>query len=177
MDTTTVLLATAEIGVAFAGFAGLAALLGRRHTMDDVRVDVMRLRAILEGSLSVAAAAILPLVLLSMQTADDVTWRLCSGVYLALSLLLVGVWTRRIRSATRAGVPFDRRIVWMFYSIAAIMTVLLGSNLLGLSQARLFSLYLTSLYIVLFGMALLFLRLVASLVASTVRTDSSDRES
>lgn len=175
MDTTTVLLATAQIAVAFAGFAGLAALLGRRQSKDDVRIDVMRLRAILEGSLSVVAVSVLPLILLSMGMTRSGTWRFCSGVYLAVSLALVIVWTSRIRGATRAGLPVNRRITGMFYGIAGLLTLLLGSNLFAFPETLMFAVYLASLYIVLLGMALLFLRLVASLITSAAPSDGSDR--
>ena len=157
---------TAEIAVAFAGFGGLAALLGRRRTRDDVRIDVMRLRAILEGSLVVGGSAILPVILLALDVGEEATWRISSGVYLTLSLILVSLWTMRIRRATRAGAMLDRRITGMFYVIAAVLLVILTINLFNLSASRLFPLYLASLYTLLFGMAVLFLRLVASLVAS-----------
>jgi hypothetical protein len=158
---------TAEVAVAFAGFSGLAALLGRRRSRDDVRVDVMRLRAILEGSLVVAGAAVLPVFFFALGASEEATWRTSSALFLTASLLLVGVWTKRIRRAVQSAASFNRRVVGMFYGIAIVQGTLLGVNLLNLSESRLFPLYLISLYTLLFGMAVLFLRLVASLVAAS----------
>ncbi|MFQ5891124.1 MAG: hypothetical protein ACE5JR_13955 [Gemmatimonadota bacterium] len=173
MDRAEVLLTTAEIAIAFAGFGGLAGLLGRHRTRDDVRIDVMRLRAILEGSLMVAGAAALPLVLSSYSEGSDSIWRVASGLFLLASLMLVGLWTKRIRAVVAAGVALDRRIVGMFYLIAVVMTGLLGLNLLNVSPGRLFPRYVSALYTQLFGMAILFLRLVASLVATAGHDETS----
>jgi len=170
MDRVAILLTTVEVAVAFAGFGGLAALLGRRRTRDDARIDVMRLRAILEGSLLTGGAAALPVVLLAYGASERVVWRVASVLFLMCALLVVGAWTSRIRLALREGAAFQSGILSFFYGIAIAMTVLLIASLVA-GSGRSFAMYLSALYTILFGMAILFLRLVASLVGASAQGD------
>ena len=49
MDESDILLTVAEVGVALAGFASLAAILGRRDKHTDPLVNAIRLRGLLDA--------------------------------------------------------------------------------------------------------------------------------
>ena len=68
------------------------------------------------------------------------------------------------------GVVLERRVLSLFYGISLVMTLLLTASLV-VASTRAFPLYLSALYTNLFGMAVLFLRLVASLVSASAPGD------
>ena len=63
MPEVDILLTTAEVAVAFAGFASLVTILGRGSSQVDPRVIALRFRGMLTNSLLVVAFSMIPLVL------------------------------------------------------------------------------------------------------------------
>jgi hypothetical protein len=78
----------AEVGVAFAGFAGLVTVLaGRaRRSRERAELDLVFLHTVLATSLSVVAFALLPPSLVEMGMAPDVAVRTCAALFLAASI-------------------------------------------------------------------------------------------
>ncbi len=84
MPEVDILLTTAELAVAFAGFASLVTILGRKYSRVDPRIVAMRFRGMLTNSLLVVPFSIIPLVLFRYGLSETVVWRL-SSVLLALA--------------------------------------------------------------------------------------------
>jgi hypothetical protein len=62
VERADLLLTTAEIAIAFAGFASIVSVLGRGRSSDDSRLDALRLRAMLESALTVVVFALAPFI-------------------------------------------------------------------------------------------------------------------
>ena len=60
LSESELLLTISELSVAFAGFASLASILGRRMSKDDPRLDAGRLLNMLTVSLSLTVLALVP---------------------------------------------------------------------------------------------------------------------
>ncbi len=84
MPEAEILLTTAEIAVAFAGFASLVTILGRRSSRVDPRIIAMRFRGMLTNSLLVVAFSMIPLLLFRYGLRETAVWRI-SSVLLALA--------------------------------------------------------------------------------------------
>ncbi|MEZ5558182.1 MAG: hypothetical protein R3E86_06495 [Pseudomonadales bacterium] len=94
----------AEIGVAFAGFAGLVTVLARRSQRSEKRaaLELVFLHTVLATSLSAVAFALLPpsLSYLGVEPANSL--RIASGLFLAVSIGY-GSWAGpRARAAYKA---------------------------------------------------------------------------
>jgi Zn-dependent protease len=75
MSEADLLLTTAEIAVAFAGFAGLISVIGRGSASDPRRAAIL-LRFALEVSLFVVAFSLIPLLPLNYGVATESLWRI-----------------------------------------------------------------------------------------------------
>jgi hypothetical protein len=75
------LLTTAQIGMALAGFAGLVTLLGRPSPRADSRLNEIRFRSMVELSLTLAAFGLLPFVPTELGLVESVGWRVSSAGY------------------------------------------------------------------------------------------------
>jgi hypothetical protein len=94
----------AEVGVAFAGFAGLVTVLAARATRSAERaaLDLVFLHTVLATSLSVVAFALLPPSLVEIGVEPETALRACAAVFLAASVGY-GSWAGpRAGSAYRA---------------------------------------------------------------------------
>jgi hypothetical protein len=88
----------AEVGVALAGFTGVAVVLGRRAEGAWSYVEIGQLRQLLESSLAVALLALLPLVLERLAGSPAVLWRVSNGLACLAGLGLGGAyWLRYLR--------------------------------------------------------------------------------
>ena len=148
-----ILLSMAEIAAAFAGFAALAGVIGRRSA-ESQQLDFERLRSVVIASLVVVVASLLPIVLSRFGLSDVVAWRLASGLALALNLLgMVQVF--------RGGTYTP-----MGYALEALMDVALLVNLIALFPQNMAALYLAFLVLLLCQAAGAFLGLLTSLFGS-----------
>jgi len=94
----------AEVGVAFAGFAGLVTVLAGRARRSEERaaLDLAFLHTVLATSLSVVAFALLPPSLVAMGVESETALRVCAAIFLAVSIGY-GSWAGpRARAAYRA---------------------------------------------------------------------------
>ena len=78
LSESELLLTTAELSVAFAGFASLASILSRRLSQDDPRVDSGRLINMLTPSLTVTALTLAPFLPMLFEWSHGAVWRASS---------------------------------------------------------------------------------------------------
>jgi hypothetical protein len=90
------LFVTAEVAVAFAGFASIVGVLGRRTTRDHPLIDAFRLRGLLECSLVVVCFSLLPYALIRSFPTELAAWRLSSALFaVAGGLSFLSIFKRR----------------------------------------------------------------------------------
>jgi hypothetical protein len=155
-----ILLGIAEIAVAFAGFAAIAGVIGRRQRGSEQH-DFERLRGVVLASIVVVVAALVPIVLSRFDLPESTTWRLASGAALVLNL-----WglAQVIRGGRRSGLHrADRFYTSLAYSIEVPLECVLIANVFALFPAHLAALYLTFLVLLLCQAAVVFVALLASL--------------
>jgi hypothetical protein len=75
------MLTTAQIGMALAGFAGLVTLLGRRGPGADARLNEIRFGSMMELSLTLTTFSLLPLIPAELGASEASSWRIASGLY------------------------------------------------------------------------------------------------
>ena len=90
----SVLTSVIQVAIAIAGFSGIVAVLGRRSEGEWDANDRIRLQGLLLGSFATMLFAFLPYILLSAEIAQDLTWRVSSGVH-AIVIGVVAIIRRR----------------------------------------------------------------------------------
>ncbi len=145
MPEVDILLTTAELAVAFAGFASLVTILGRRSSQVDPRIVAMRFRGMLTNSLLVVPFSIIPLVLFRYGLSETVVWRL-SSVLLALAgginfLALL----RRGRPLLAGAVPISSVRLTVTSGLFGLAEVVLVLNASGVTETIASAAYLTGL--------------------------------
>jgi hypothetical protein len=160
------LLTTAEVAVAIAGFATLLTILGRRRGETESAINSIRLRAMLETSFLVIAFCFFPLLLNEFGIPIEWVWR-GSSLGLALaggSYTLYRVGVARSIFGTYFG---PNRVFQSFtYGVIAAWEVVLLLNAGGTFPSLAAAVYVTILYVQLLMAGLFFLRLVASILQS-----------
>ena len=79
MQGADVLIVFAEVAAAFAGFAGVVVVFGRRDRAWAPN-DALRFRFMLENSLFTVAFALLPFLFHHLGASPRLTWGTCSGL-------------------------------------------------------------------------------------------------
>ena len=156
------LLTFAEIGVAFAGFAALAGVIGRSRSRDGARLDLERLRAVIYMGLLVVVAALIPVVVAKYQVPDGAIWRISSVITLLLNWVILVAVLRHARRDT-GDYSGDKLANWILYPMEAGAELPIIANVLGLFSTYAPAFYFTFLIVGLCQTAFLFLRLVDSL--------------
>ena len=123
MDETDILLTVAEIGVALAGFASLAAILGRRDKHTDPLVNAIRLRGLLDAGLSAMLLALVGVLMLKIGGHSAWVWPAASGVGLAF-VSTIGTAAFR-REKLRRHLPGFRKFA------SAVMFTLVAAAFVG----------------------------------------------
>jgi dipeptide/tripeptide permease len=163
LSESELLLTTAELSVAFAGFASLAGILGRRMSRDDPRVDSGRLINMLTISLGATAIALAPLLPMLFGWSQGMVWRL-SGTF---GLLLYGAiapgLVRRARQM-RQFEGYNPVSNAINFTLAGISVAALLCCIIGLPPANPFATYYGALLALLAQSAILFFRVIASLL-------------
>jgi hypothetical protein len=151
----------AELAIGLAGFASLVAVVGHRQGRDSRELDVARLRSMLEMSLLVACFALIPHIPHQAGLSEALVWQSCSGLFavVAAAFTIYGI-RRLILSLPRHDLNYPWHVFWVGLSASAVIS--LGVAALGLLAPT--SAYLWGLYVYLTIAALIFLRLVRSLL-------------
>lgn len=175
MSESEVLLTIAEVAVAFAGFASLVGMLGRRSALDDPRVLGVRMRAMLLTSLLVVAFTILPLVFDAYGLGEGTVWRASSLLLVVAALVYLRWLLLSFRSLGEVGITPSR-----FQMVVVVPTLLLSILILCvlLLLNALFAssgVYLTALSLLLFQSGFAFCLIVFSFLPR-VETEETDVE-
>lgn len=163
MEETEILLTVAEIGVALAGFASLAAILGRRDRHTDPLVNAIRLRGLLDAGLSAMLLALVGVLMLQIGGANDWVWQPAGAV----GVLMVGtIGTAAFRrEKLRRHLPGFRRLA------SAVMFTLVATAFVGFALVSVgfvrhygFHVYLGMLLLLLVICCTMFVLVIASLI-------------
>ncbi len=158
------LLTIAEVAVAFAGFASLVSILGRRSSRDSPVVQAARLRVLIISSLLVVAFAFFPVVPHRLGASDPAVWRISSGVFATAGLAMVAVTFGNLERIRAAGRP-PPGFAWRGAVIGSVLFTawaLLVSNAVGAFPASAAAIYILSLLLFLFLAGFMFANLLLS---------------
>ena len=108
MENGGILLTIAEVAVAFAGFASIVSVLGRRSSDTPEHINALRMRAMILSSLLAVAFSILPFLLHSYGLAGAALWRTSSVFLLFASTGLAYSIMRRIIEVPASGTGAER---------------------------------------------------------------------
>ena len=159
MDPRDLLLTIAEVAIAFAGFASLAAVLATRSERTAM-ANAMRLRSLLIYSLATVAFCFVPFVPSYYGLSTTASWNLSSlllAVFVGCANLLL---TRYYGGANPTKVPIYRLIPWLASTWLPIALVVLG--LLGVGT--IIGNYILALLTMLLTSAASFLGVIAALL-------------
>lgn len=164
MNAFELLLVIAQMSVAFAGFASLASALSARHQADETRVDAGRLINMLVISLSTAMLALLPFIPMMFGFAEPLAWRGSAVVaFGTLVLFAPGVLMRVRRMKQYAGFSIWTNVINI--ALSAIAATAFIFCVFGLPALQPSASYVAGLVALLLTCALVFFRVIASLLS------------
>ena len=163
LSESELLLTVSELTVAFAGFASLASILGQRFSRDDPRVDAGRLLNMLTVSLSLTLLALFPFLPMLLDWSSRWVW----GASGAVGAITVAAISPRV-----AGRAVDMKQYSGFSPLANTLNfaLFIGASIgflcsaLGLPPVNPFMAYFASIIALLLSCAILFFRVIASLL-------------
>jgi hypothetical protein len=162
LEGTDTLLALAEIGAAFAGFAALVSVLrGGSDQPTQAVHDLLRLRLVISSSVAGVAAALIPLGLAGYGLQADLTWRLAAAVFLVFDNGIIASFIGAYRPV-RGAFPPDRLAVAVVSSLELVEQASLVAVIFGSSLAPYQALYTTALIANICQAGFIFLRFVES---------------
>jgi hypothetical protein len=159
MQDTDLLTAMAQLAVGLAGFTGVASVFGRRGDGAHTRAQAERLRGMLEMALTVAGAALLPIVLERTGVDAMTTWRIAAVCLFAVAVPNSVLGIRRSIAVNRAvGVNATSSALLRVFitAFALFVAVALIAGLAGVVPVA--SAYVAALYVLLIWSGMLFLR-------------------
>jgi len=167
LSESEVLLTISELSVAFAGFASIASILSRRLSKDDPRVDAGRLLNMLTVSLSLTVLALVPFLPMLLEWSSRWTWGASGAVGVATMALFRPSVVRRT-SQMKQYPGFNPMSSAVGYTLSAAAFVGFLSSALGIPPANPFAAYFGSIVALLVLCAILFYRVIASLLHPSV---------
>lgn len=160
MEAAEVLLTIAEVSVAFAGFTGIVAVIGRRAAGEWRTADLLRFWQMIEVSLLGLIFALVPFLFYYAGLSPASTWAASSG------MLALASGIQMIRAAIRTLKAFgtDRSLSIVFSTLyvligIVVMLILIG-NALGIVYQRTVAPYLVGMFWQLCLASVLFWRLL-----------------
>jgi len=159
VQRSDLLLTTAQIGMALAGFAGLVTLLGRPDPREDHRLNEVRFRSMVELSLLLAAFCLLPFVPAELGLSDAASWRLSSAAYAIASLWFIVRSVRRNRRSM-GRVLVVGAVTGVLLLVCAVQFVALALNALGRFGGAEAGVYFGGLFVHFLGASFFFIRLL-----------------
>lgn len=165
MENSEFLFVTAEIGVAFTGFAGLVTALARRkENQDKHRTDASRLRMVLVGSIITVLLSLLPFVVARF-VAEGSSWAISAlvsamaiGYFLGYEMIVPAIEFRRAGIEANISLPiFFLNALALF---AAILTLLIY---VFIHPALVGDVYIAAIYVVIFTIGNTLVRFFVSL--------------
>ncbi len=167
LSESELLLTISELSVAFAGFASLASILGRRFSKDDSQVAAHRLLHMLTVSLAITVLALVPLLPMLLEWSPRWVWGASGAVSLATIALLSPSIIRR-SSQMRQYPGFNPWTNALHYTLFIGAVVGFLCSAFGIPPANPFVTYFGSIVALLASCAMLFFRVIASLLQPNV---------
>ena len=159
MQRADLLLTTAQIGMALAGFAGLITLLGHPDLRADRRLSEIRFRSMIELSLFLVGFCLLPFVPIGLGSSEATSWRASSAVY-AIAALAFLVYSVRRNRRLMGRVLIVRGVTGVLLGACAALVLLLALNTVGAFEGVEPGVYFLALFIHFLGAAFFFIRLL-----------------
>lgn len=161
MQHQELLLATAEVSAAFAGFSGVMGVF-RKHTNKlKAQFQRHRLLQMIITSLSALAMSISPFLIAAFRFPEPLVWRISSIIYVVFATLLTAFGIYQGYPFVRAGLVS----VHTTQIIALVTTITVGISILnglGVFSLRASAIYLLALFWTLGLSGFFFMTLVAS---------------
>jgi hypothetical protein len=173
MEETDILLTVAEIGVALAGFASLAAILGRKHKHTDPMVNAIRLRGLLDAGLSTMLLAVIGVLILQITGPNALAWQVAS-VFGVLIVSTLGIAAYKRENLRRHLPGYRKRIAFVMFTMLAAAFAGFAITGLGLSGEYGFHVYFGILCLLLMICCTMFVLVIASLVMPDEQPDSEN---
>lgn len=145
MDTYDYLLTAAEVGAALAGFSALVVAISTRG---DSNSDVMFRRlvaTIVERGLFSVFFSLLPFMLMGLEIAETLAWRLCSAILAIYAFVLGARSSTAYRQFPQIADFMPTSIFWSTMVLALIIIALQVANALGFGASQTDWWYLTGL--------------------------------
>ena len=161
LENSDTLLALAEIGAAFAGFAALVSVIRGGGDRTDVVHDLLRLRLVISSSVTGVAAALIPVGLVAYGLESELTWRLAGVLFLILDNGIIVAFLRAYRPV-RGTFPPDRLAVALVSTLEVAEQASLLAVALGLAAGAAPALYVTALIANICQAGFIFVRFVGS---------------
>jgi hypothetical protein len=158
LERSELLLTTAQIGMALAGFAGLATLLGRPGPRASAQLNEIRFRSMVELSLALAAFSLLPFVPAELGASEAGAWRISSAFYAAIAAFFSAQSVARNRRAL-GRVLINGTITAFLIAACTALAILLALNAAGVFSAAA-GVYFAALFANFLAAAFFFLRLL-----------------
>ena len=153
----------AEVAVGFAGFASIVTVLGRRRYPQSLQ-DSLRLRIMLVYSVMVVFLSILPEILNGYGFPTGTVWRASCAIFALLaSGIFVGLIAGPGPTVFRA-IRYNRAYMAFFFTLQLAPALACGLVALGLGAHFAPATYMASLASLLLAAAVVFVRLVLSLL-------------
>lgn len=158
MDELYLLIATAQLAIALAGFSGVVMALRLRYR-DATALPYARLWRLVESSLAAAFFSLLPLVLRQLHVPPNLVWSVCSAIFAtyvaaALVYFMTRFWS--VWSGTSSHWWFNAPAI----VLGAVVVLLLYGNALGIGFAQEFGAYFLGVVFYLSFAGLVFARLL-----------------
>ena len=145
MPEVDILLTTAEVAVAFAGFASLVTILGSRSSQVNPRIVAMRFRGMLTNSLLVVAFSMIPLVLFRYGLHETAVWRVSSALLALAGGINFLALVLHARPLLREAVPISSVRRAVTFGLIGSAEVILVLNASGVTEPIASAIYLTGL--------------------------------
>jgi len=171
MDETDILLTVAEIGVALAGFASLAAILGRRDKLTDPLVNAIRLRGLLDAGLSAMLLALIGVLMLQIGGSSPWVWQ-GSGIAGLIFVSTIGTAAFRREKLRRHLPGFRKHMSKIMFTIVAAAFVGFAVISAGFAGDFGFEIYLGMLCLLLVICCTMFVLVIASLMSPAQDLDA-----
>jgi len=152
----------AEIAV---GFAALVSALGSSPSVADARLDRLRLRNLVEIGVAVVLMAMLPLVLMQVETGNRWVWPVSSALLTAVLLTIIvlhGGRNRAGRISELAGYNLAGALVIWALGLGSLVVLFLAFVAPGVVRLELA--YVTVLWLMTTVLGVYFIRVASSLL-------------
>jgi hypothetical protein len=155
------LLTIAEVSVGLAGFSAIVGLLGHRSGRSDIKVDALRLQAMLEMSLLVAAGAFLPVLVSLFDLEVWTAWRISTAAWLVVAVPSEIIAWHRTRNMP--DMKLDRlNINTVNWVLCLFSDAVMFFVMIGFFESHVGAVYLLAIFSYLAAAAILFVQFAAS---------------